>query len=183
MTYKFAAASETETTVFGAARPGYKDSQVIQWIDFMQQQDINRVCCLLAPPQLARYASLLDTYQQNFGVNQICWTPIKDFQLVERSTLIDVILPFLIDTQKNQERVVVHCSGGVGRTGQVLTAWLVAQRGFSNRDAIATVKKTGRNPHEAVIAGILSRTWTTAQIHALLDDCRCTAQEISNKLI
>ena len=174
--YKFAAASETETTVFGASRPGYKNSQVMRWINFMQKQHINRVCCLLAPSQLARYDNLLDTYQQKFGQNNICWTPIKDFHLVEGYILINVILPFLIDTQKNQERVVVHCSGGVGRTGQVLTAWLVAQRAFSNKNAIATVKKTGRNPYEALIIGIFTgqNPWKAAQnFHALLNDCRC----------
>ncbi|MDJ0573055.1 MAG: hypothetical protein QNJ53_29010 [Pleurocapsa sp. MO_192.B19] len=71
---------------------------------------------------------------------------------------------------------MVHCSGGVGRTGQVLTAWLVAQRAFSNKNAIATVKKTGRNPYEALITGILTgqNPCKAAQnFHALLNDCRC----------
>lgn len=35
------------------------------------------------------------------------------------------ILPFLLEADKQSEKVVVHCSGGVGRTGLVLAAWLV----------------------------------------------------------
>ena len=175
--YRFASAYEMETTVFGAARPGYKRDRVMQWISFMQERKINRVCCLLSASHLSRYSNLLDTYRGKFGDSRVCWTPIDDFQLVERSTLIKIILPFLIDTQQNQERVVIHCSGGVGRTGQILAAWLVAQRSFSNRDAIATVLRTGRNPYEAVIAGIFKGhlPWITVQkFHVLLDDCRAT---------
>lgn len=176
--YRFASAYEMETTVFGAARPGYKPERVMQWISFMQERNINRVCCLLSASQLSRYSNLLDTYREEFGNSKVCWTPIDDFQLVERSTLIDIILPFLIDTLKNQERIVVHCSGGVGRTGQVLVAWLVARRGFSNRDAIASVQRTGRNPYEAAIAGMFTGClpWITVQqLHTLLNDCRTTS--------
>jgi hypothetical protein len=45
--YKFSAASENELIVFGAARPGYSDEQVNEWVEFMQSQEIKRVCCLL----------------------------------------------------------------------------------------------------------------------------------------
>jgi hypothetical protein len=65
--YEFAAASQTELTVFGAARPGYSDRRVIHWIDFMKAQNISRVCCLLTSTQLTRYSNnLLDTYRQRF---------------------------------------------------------------------------------------------------------------------
>jgi protein-tyrosine phosphatase len=61
-------------------------------------------------------------------------------------------LPFLVEANQSNQKTVVHCSGGIGRTGQVLTAWLIAGHGFSIELAITTVKKTGRNPYEAVVA-------------------------------
>jgi hypothetical protein len=49
---KFASASHDESIVFGAARPGYIDRQVEQWVEFMRDRDIQRVCCLLSESQL-----------------------------------------------------------------------------------------------------------------------------------
>ncbi|MEH2143234.1 MAG: hypothetical protein V7K54_13465 [Nostoc sp.] len=65
--YKFAPAWENEQVVFGAARPGYTNNKVQDWIEFMKYQDIKRVCCLLPDQQLAYYSELLGTYKQEFG--------------------------------------------------------------------------------------------------------------------
>ncbi|MBD2433166.1 MULTISPECIES: protein-tyrosine phosphatase family protein [Fischerella] len=173
--YKFAAACQSEPIVFGSARPGYSSEQVNQWIEFMQNQDIKRICCLLPHTQLTRYSNLLEIYRQKFGIDQVCWTPIEDFQYGDRQTLTQQILPFLAVADQRKEKVVVHCSGGVGRTGHVLAAWLVSKRGFSNQQAIAAVRKTGKNPYEAAIAGVLKgkNPWKmVAELNALLDDCR-----------
>lgn len=140
----------------------------------MQNQNIKRVCCLLPESQLARYSNLLDVYRQTFGHNQVRWTPIEDFQLVDSRILIHQILPFLALADQCQEKVVVHCSGGVGRTGHVLAAWLVARWGLSNQAAIAAVKQTGRNPHEAVIIAPFKgrNPWkVAAELNMLLDEC------------
>ncbi|AFZ32488.1 dual specificity protein phosphatase [Gloeocapsa sp. PCC 7428] len=173
--YKFAAAYENELIVFGSEKPKYSNKAVNQWIDFMQSQNIKRVCCLLSQIELTRYLDLLETYQQKFGLDQVCWAPIEDFQFSDRATLIEKILPFLMAANKQDEKVVVHCAGGVGRTGHVLAAWLVSGRGFSNKDAIAAVKRTGRNPHEAVIVAMLKgqNPWkVVAQLNSLLDASR-----------
>jgi protein-tyrosine phosphatase len=86
----------------------------------------------------------------------------RGFKLADATALIDVILPFLAATDQHQERVVVHCSGGVGRTGHVLAAWLVSFRGMSNEQAIQAVRQTGRNPRES----------GDPRLDALLDRCR-----------
>ena len=172
--YRFAPASEHEPIVFGSARPGYSNEQVNEWIEFMQNQDIQRVCCLLSESQLRRYSNLLDVYRQTFGFDQVCWTPIEDFHFADPRILIHQILPFLALANKHQEKVVVHCSGGVGRTGHVLAAWLVAGRGLSNQAAIAAVKQTGKNPYEAVIAAPFKcrNPWkVAAKLNTLLDEC------------
>ncbi|HEY9641025.1 MAG TPA: dual specificity protein phosphatase family protein [Coleofasciculaceae cyanobacterium] len=172
--YKFAAASESEPIVFGAARPGYSNKKVNEWVEFMQSQEIKRICCLLPESQLVRYANLLDVYRQTFGVDQVCWAPIEDFYFADPRLLIDQILPFLATANQNNERVVVHCSGGIGRTGHVLAAWLVAGRGLSREAAIAAVKRTGRNPHEAIVAALFTgrNPWkVAAELDRLLNEC------------
>lgn len=172
--YKFASASANEPIVFGSARPGYRNEQVNQWIEFMQNQNIKRVCCLLPESQLTRYVNLLDIYQQRFGLNQVCWTPIEDFYFATPEVLIRQILPFLSAANQNGEKVVVHCSGGIGRTGHILAAWLVAGRGFSNQSAIAAVKQTGKNPYEAIIAAPFKgrNPWSVAsELNLLLEEC------------
>jgi protein-tyrosine phosphatase len=173
--YKFAAAAENEDIVFGAARPGYTDQQIHEWIEFVQQQGIQRVCCLLSATQLNRYPDLLDKYQQLFGLTRVCWSPIEDFSLVDREILLHQILPFLSIAHQKNEKVVVHCSGGIGRTGHILAAWLIAKYGMSNKQAIATLQKTGRNSQEAIIAAIFKgrNPWQVrAKLHTLLDSCR-----------
>ena len=172
--YKFAAASAHEPIVFGASRPGYREAQVSEWIAFMKGQKVRRVCCLISAAQLARYTELLDTYRSAFGVTQVCWAPIEDFSLVESGVLLDKILPFLMAADSLSQKTVVHCSGGVGRTGQVLTAWLIAERGFSKALAIAAVKETGRNPFEAVVAAPLKGRFpwrVSEEFSRLLAEC------------
>ncbi len=172
--YKFAAASKHEVIVFGSARPGYSHEQVTEWIEFMQNRDIKRICCLLPESQLTRYVNLLENYRRTFGLNHVCWAPIEDFHFATPGILIDQILPFLAIANQNDEKVVVHCSGGVGRTGHVLAAWLVAGRGFSNKAAIDAVRQTGKNPYEAVIAAPFQgrNPWKVAtELNLLLDEC------------
>jgi protein-tyrosine phosphatase len=179
--YKFAAAAENELIVFGAARPGYSDEKVADWVEFMKQQEIKRVCCLLPDKQLAKYSNLIGTYQQQFGLNHLCWSPIEDFHLSDLETLTNKILPFLAEADQQGEKVVVHCSGGIGRTGHVLAAWLVSFRGLSNQEAIKAVKKTGRNPHEAAIAAVMKGKnpfQVVKKLDALLNYCRLAFRKI-----
>lgn len=153
--YKFAAAQQDETIVFGASRPGYSEQKVDAWLNFMAEQGIKKVCCLLCPKQLARYSNLLEKYQHKFGENNVCWAPIEDFHLADLENLTEKIIPFLKKAEQQGDKVVVHCGGGIGRTGHVLAAWLVSNRGLSNQAAIAAVRKTGRNPYEFAIAAAL----------------------------
>lgn len=179
--YKFAPASENELIVFGAAKPGYSRENVNQWLKFMQSQNIQRVCCLLSKHQLAFYGDLLKVYQQTFRLDRVLWTPIEDFQLADREILTRQIMPFLIVADRQNEKVVVHCSGGIGRTGQVLAAWLVGGRGLSNKEAIAAVRKTGRNPYEAAIFAPLKghNPWRVIrELNRLLDDCRRVGEKL-----
>ena len=172
--YKFAAACENESIVFGASRPGYSEKQIKAWIEFMKSQGIQRVCCLLAEEQLIRYPNLLDSYKQEFGTENVCWAAIADFEICDLATLLNQILPFLFTSDRYQQKTVVHCSGGIGRTGQILAAWLIARRGLSQREAIEAVRRTGRNPFEAVIVAPLrgkNPLRVLAKLNYLLNAC------------
>lgn len=177
--YRFAPASENETIVFGSGRPEYNDAKVYEWIEFMQSQGIKCVCCLLAQNQLNNYSNLLDLYQKKFGSKKVCWAPIKDFHLIDSQLLIQNILPFLAEANRQNEKVVVHCSAGIGRTGQVLAAWLVYERGFTNKEAISTVMRIKRNPYEFIVTAAMkghNPTEAIAQFNSILDDCRISGE-------
>ncbi|MFZ2071680.1 MAG: protein phosphatase [Halobacteriota archaeon] len=172
--FSFTPASEGEQIVFGAQRPGYNSrpvdpSDIQEWISYMKAQGIERVCCLLPQSQLKYYeVDLLNTYRKEFGQDNVCWAPIEDFRLCKTAILKEQILPFLKDSDIKGKRVVVHCSGGSGRTGHVLAAWLVFKRGFCEQEAVVAVRKMGRNPYEAVNRG----NATKEELDELLQQCR-----------
>ena len=179
--FKFSAAADEEAHVFGAQRPGHPltrqipDAEVASWIGFMQGKGIKRVCCLLED-QLSLYASdLLESYRRSFGEASVCHAPIEDFRLAAEGLLIETALPFIAESVRRDEPVVVHCSGGIGRTGHVLAAWLVYGRSMTNEDAIDAVIDRGRNPYEAEGRGAAGK----ARLNSLLDACREAAIDTS----
>ena len=168
--FRFGPARVGETSVYGAERPGYNSRSVDagpvqEWIAFMKENGILRVCCLLSPKQLAYYQpALLDQYGAAFGVVNVCAVEVDDYNLCDQETLELKVLPFFYESDRVTARVVVHCSGGSGRTGHVLAAWLVRHRELSVDDALAAVVATDRNPYEAVQCG----NATNAQLRRLL---------------
>ena len=159
MKFKFASAAPSERTVFGAQRPGYDyhsvgQEMIVEWTDFMQASGIRRVCCLLPEEQLAYYRTdLLASYRKSFGSQNVCHVEVQDLHLIDLPNLEETILPFLRDSDRDGAPVVVHCSGGSGRTGHVLAAWLVRERLIPLAEAIALLRKTMREPYEAVLTG------------------------------
>ena len=174
MQYNFGPAYEKEEVVFGAERPGFdfhsvESHEVSRWISFVKQNGIERVCSLLPKEQLAFYkVDLLVEYRREFGEDTICSAPIPDMHLCDGETLNGKILPFLRVSDLRGKKVVVHCSGGSGRAGHILSAWLVHSRGFAIDEALSVVRLPRRNPLEAVIIGNASMD----DLRALLASCQ-----------
>jgi protein-tyrosine phosphatase len=153
MPFNFGAAAPEEEYVYGACRPahpgGAPGTTVDDWLAFVRERGIERVCCLLDEEHLRGYDDLLDRYGRAFGARNVHHAPIGDYGLVDGAVFRNGILPFLRGSVDADRRVVVHCSAGSGRTGHVLVGWLVADRGYGVESAIGTVEGMGRNPLEA----------------------------------
>jgi hypothetical protein len=73
----------------------------------------------------------------------------------------------LDDADQAAEKVAVHCSGGIGRTGQVLAAWLIHARGYTVEAATVMFEKCtgtrggGRRPMR--VGGCVDRMLSTAK--------------------
>jgi protein-tyrosine phosphatase len=167
--FHFGPARLGEQTVYGARAPDASPHGISEWSEFMREQGITRVCCLLDQAQLAAFpVSLEGAYKKRFGSDRILVWPVTDHHLCPRWELARIILPFLRAGELAGERVVVHCWGGNGRAGHVLAAWLVAARGVDPRAALAAVEAAGRLPQEAVLTG----TATMDELIELLASCQ-----------
>jgi protein-tyrosine phosphatase len=165
----FGPAAQGESCVFGARRPGYPGSpvppaEVDRWISYMKLQGVAGVVCLLTPGQVSSYENLAAAYQSSFGAGNVLLAPIEDYHLADVPTLTGRILPFLAAADLAGRKVVVHCAGGIGRTGHVLAAWLVSFRGMTNDEALEAVRSGGRDAGESGDPGLTE----------LLDACRGT---------
>lgn len=153
--YRFAPAAPDEEFVYGAASPGWHtaadhETAVTAWIDFMRARGIQRVCCLLPGSNNGGCGFNLDRYSAAFGERNVVHAPLIDRRMADRHVLEEKILPFLEESVRQQRPVVVHGLSGLGRTGQVLAAWLVFDSGYDPEGALDTVEEMGRFPRDGI---------------------------------
>jgi protein-tyrosine phosphatase len=152
--FKFGPAGIHEPTVFGACRPGKSRREIEEWISFMKQHGVVRVCCVIPGEHLAEEpVDLLAAYREAFGAENVLHAPVADFSLCDEETMAGAILPFLREADRRGVRAVVHCWAGMGRTGHVLAAWLARERGMPPGEALSAVVAMGRNPIESIAYG------------------------------
>jgi protein-tyrosine phosphatase len=156
--FGFGAPSKEEELVFGAQRPGFPGKfvqrQVVdEWIAYMKKQGVSRVVCLLDEEELGCYPTiaggLLGVYAEAFGPDNVLWAPTPDKRLCTGEAIRHICY-FLHSGSGKGEKTVIHCSAGLGRTGQALAAWLVYRHNLSERKAIRAVEELNRSPMEAV---------------------------------
>jgi hypothetical protein len=159
--FGFGPASRDEKLVFGAQRRGYPGKFVQKqvaddWIACIMVQGVLRIVCLLSDDELKYYPTLSDgllgLYAGAFGKDNVLWAPTADRQL-PTGEAVRHILYFLYEETLKGEKVVVHCSAGLGRTGLVPAAWLVYHHNLTERKAVRTVEEQNRSPREAVLYG------------------------------
>jgi hypothetical protein len=168
--HRLAPAAPDEEHVYGACCPGWhtaadQATALDDWIDRMREAGIERVCSLVARVDSDDCDGCLDRYREAFGADSVLHAPLPDRELADPADLRGEILPFLDAAADEDEPVVVHGLSGLGRTGQVLAAWLVHDRGDDPRTAVETVEGMGRLPGAPVDAG----NATEADLYAMLD--------------
>jgi len=160
--HRFSPAAPDEEFVYGSCSPGWHSAAdhqtcVEQWISFVQSEEIERVCCLLAGRHLEEQESNVTRYREAFGEQRVLHAPVPDRQLVDIQQLQEEILPFIEEGVRAGEPVVVQGLSGLSRTGQVLASWLIYGRDYGPTDAVDAVIRSGRDPTAAVGTGDVTR--------------------------
>lgn len=167
--HRFAPAAPDEEYVYGACCPDWHTAASHEvarddWIEFMRRTGIERVCCLVPEPRIDDSECDIERFRREFGPDRVRHAPIPDRQLVDEAVLSEDVLPFISDAVATEEPVVVYCLAGIGRTGQVLSAWLVYDRDYPPERAVETVESMGRLPDNPVRRG----NATAADLHERL---------------
>ena len=138
--FNFGPASSRDAIVYTCERPGgeqenskIKTNEAVSgWVKFMTapERNIKHVVVLLGLDELEDYEEpgLRNAYEAA-GL-QAHFIP-----LASSPQSYSRIMKALKDIEGNGERVVAHCTHGMGRSGRVAAAWLVHKYGLSVEEA------------------------------------------------
>ena len=126
--YNFGRASPLDSVMHSAERPGNppeKDGRVSpedvqEWINYMRdEQGVTNVIALLDEDEMAIYEEpglqkMMAQNGMNFHVR-----PMGEEGAPEK------IMSLIDEAEARGEKILCHCTGGIGRCGRVCAAWLV----------------------------------------------------------
>jgi protein-tyrosine phosphatase/nicotinamidase-related amidase len=112
-------------------------------LDSLRDANVGAIVCLVPLEELERYGvpGLLDAYRKR-GFD-LLHVPLLD-QLGAASATLREAVEWIDARVQAEKTVLVHCVGGLGRSGMVAASWL-RSRGLSTDDALALVR-TARGP-------------------------------------
>lgn len=134
-----------EETVGLTILPGRKDysRSTEEDLKYIKSIGIDNVIPLITDDELHDFGvdNLMDQYKAfNFDVNRL---PIKD-QMAASNEEMNMLIDWIKTKLKDNEKVMIHCVGGLGRSGMV-AASLLKSLGKSAEEAISNVRNS-RSP-------------------------------------
>ncbi|MGR3178047.1 MAG: dual specificity protein phosphatase 23 [Candidatus Anammoxibacter sp.] len=114
--------------IAGMAKP----VSLVNDFEFLKSSNIDAIVSLTETP-------LLQSVIEEFGF-EYAHLPVVDFT-VPTFGQIDEFVSFSKELRLKEKKIVVHCDGGMGRTGTILAIYLVSAKGYSAKDAISEVRK------------------------------------------
>ncbi|HEY1038394.1 MAG TPA: dual specificity protein phosphatase family protein [Bacteroidia bacterium] len=122
--------------------PGRKDRgrNLDEDIAKIRQEGIEKVVCLIATEEFERYGvnDLLSSYREN-GIDA------KHLNIVDQGIPtkeeMKNITAWINDQQKENKKVLIHCVGGLGRTGTVAACYLKEYFKLSTEEAIKKIRE------------------------------------------
>ena len=126
--------------------PGRKDRnrELAADVQHLVEQGIEVVFPLITTVELEKYGvpTLVEAYEQaGLTVYHLAIVDQGIPTQEEMGELVDQLKSTLADGKK----LVVHCVGGVGRTGTALSAFLIREKGWTAQEAISCVRRS-RSP-------------------------------------
>lgn len=121
--------------------PGRKDfsRNIDEDIKEIKKQDINVIIPLITKDEMEKYgvSNLLNKYEENCF--EIKYLPINDQKIPSKEEVIDLI-NFISQKIKENKKIMIHCVGGLGRSGMIAACYLKSI-GFDSNEAIKFIRE------------------------------------------